>query len=146
MHEQCDDIKEISEDLNYIKEDILEMFEKLSERIAKRFWGMAGLFVGLFILFGGMIIDTKAESQNHVTKQEISEYVTTEEMISFMLLEMSYVKRIILLEKAEVSDSMINHVFDNHEWILRQFMEYNPRSADKKPDYARILNEYKKQE
>jgi len=63
-------------------------------------------------------------------------------MMSWLLMEMEYVKKIVLMDKTDISDSIINEVFENHEWILKQFMEYNPRSPSNKPDYANILRSY----
>ena len=99
--------------------------------------------MGLFVPY---TISSYATTRQSVKQIELHEYVKTEEMLSWLLLEMEYMKKIVLLDKAEVTDSIINEVFLNHRWMLEQFMEYNPRSINPKPDYSDILSKYKKRQ
>jgi len=103
-------------------------------------------FIVVILAVFGMLtpytIDAYSESRSSVKIEDLQEYVTTEEMMSWLLMEMEYVKKIVLMDKTDISDSIINEVFENHEWILKQFMEYNPRSPSNKPDYANILRSY----
>lgn len=110
------------------------------------------IVVGMFMTFTitaftkSMNAVTKDEFNAHVAiaKEQIEERVTPEEMGLWLIMEMEYVKRIILMDKAEVSDSIIDEVFENHKWLIHQFMEYNPRSLSPKPDYSAIFKNYKK--
>jgi len=103
-----------------------------------------GIIIAIMGIFTPYTISSYATSKSVVKHEQLREYVKTEEMLSWLLLEMAYVKKITLLSKAEISDTLINDVFENHKWMLEQFMEYNPRSIRSKPDYANILNNYKK--
>lgn len=103
-----------------------------------------GIALSIMAMFAPYTISSYATTKTAVKHVELREYVKTEEMLSWLLLEMAYVKKITLLSKAEISDTLINNVFENHKWMLEQFMEYNPRAIRNKPNYAEILNNYKK--
>lgn len=111
-------------------------------KITKR-WNI-GIIATILLFIFAYTIEAYSTSRNSVKIEDLGEYVKTEEMISFLLLEMQYVKKIIIMDKADVSDDVINDVFENHKWVLEQFMEYNPRSINPKPNYSEILKEYKK--
>jgi hypothetical protein len=102
------------------------------------------IIIAIMAMFTPYTISSYATSKSAVKYEQLQEYVKTDEMLSWLLLEMEYVKKITLLNKAEISDTLINEVFENHKWMLEQFMEYNPRAIRNKPDYAKILNNYKK--
>lgn len=109
---------------------------------------VAGMFIGFTVL--AFTKSTNAVTTDEfyayvaITKEEIGKRVTTEEMGLWLIMEMEYVQRILLMDKAEVSDSVINEVFENQKWLIHQFMEYNPRSLNPKPDYSGIFDNYKK--
>lgn len=125
----------------------MEGLKKQWSQFGKSYTNSKRWFIAIIIAIIGMMtpytIDAYVSGEKAATKEELHEYVKTDEMLSWLLLEMDYVQKLILLEKAEVSDSIINQVYENHKWMLQQFMEYNPRSINPKPNYANILNNYK---
>lgn len=128
--------------------DEMDILKKQWSTFIKSYKSSKRWFITIMIAIMGLFvpytISSYASTKQSVKQKEMGEYVKTDEMLSWLLLEMEYMKKIVLLEKAEVSDSIINEVFLNHRWMLEQFMEYNPRSINPKPDYSEILNKYKK--
>ena len=108
------------------------------------FWSF-GLMFGVFMLFGGLIVDNRADNQNHVTKEELSYYVDKDQMVTFFIKEMNVIQKIMLMKSANVPDSLINQVFEQNEWFLQQMGDVNPRSVeiiDEKEKYSDILKQY----